>query len=604
MSFLSENIDITSYMCYNHTSSLKPILCQMFVFLKSISRVIDNNYTREEKSACFLVFVTRKFSTYAFMKQKKKKLKIIIPIIVGLFLLILILTPSNPPPTTTYNEFLTKVEAGQVKTVKIIFKDATFVYEDIDGNQYTTDNPKTETFKEELLLKDVEVIEDTGVSTSVIVSLVSTLIYVGLIYILAKKLIPSIDTAEIVTSVPNINFDSVAGHKELRSDLTFIVDYLKNPKKYHEIGARMPKGIILCGPPGTGKTLTAKAIAGTAGVPFFYMSGSDFVELYVGNGARKVRKLYKKAKESAPCIVFIDEIDAVGGNRDNQTNNDEGRQTLNALLAELDGFTGNRGYSYYGGLQNKLKYLTQRLSVLVDSTKQILLCHCQKKKIVGNIKSSRKSEKTFSSDINWEEIAAMTVNLSGAAIEAILNEAAFIAASSNKKEIIFEDIERAFYKMILKGDWKENQASRDRKELEIVAWHEAGHALATKLLTNDSVPKVTILSSTSGAGGITFRTPQNNRLASKQYMKSLIKVLYSGRIAESIFLESEDEVTTGASNDIEQATLLIQKYISSYGMDDEIGLINLSAFKTFDNEIIIKKASEIAKELYGDRKIT
>lgn len=546
----------------------------------------------------FCLCDSKNSSTYAFMKQKKKKLKIIIPIIVGLFLLILILTPSNPPPTTTYNEFLTKVEAGQVKTVKIIFKDATFVYEDIDGNQYTTDNPKTETFKEELLLKDVEVIEDTGVSTSVIVSLVSTLIYAGLIYVLFKKLIPSINTAEIVTSVPNINFDSVAGHKELKSDLAFIVDYLENPKKYHEIGARMPKGIILCGPPGTGKTLTAKAIAGTAGVPFFYMSGSDFVELYVGNGARKVRKLYKKAKESAPCIVFIDEIDAVGGNRDNQTNNDEGRQTLNALLAELDGFTGTEGILTMAAT-NKLEILDSALIRPGRFDKQIIVPLPEKEDRLEILKVHAKG-KTFSSDINWEEIAAMTVNLSGAAIEAILNEAAFIAASSNKKEIIFEDIERAFYKMILKGDWKENQASRDRKELEIVAWHEAGHALATKLLTNDSVPKVTILSSTSGAGGITFRTPQNNRLASKQYMKSLIKVLYSGRIAESIFLESEDEVTTGASNDIEQATLLIQKYISSYGMDDEIGLINLSAFKTFDNEIIIKKASEIAKELYGE----
>lgn len=533
------------------------------------------------------------------MNSKKIKWKRIILIIVGLIALSSFLMPTKKPPTTTYNEFLTKVDKNQVESVEIAFGDATFTYKDKEGKEYKTDNPKTENFKEELLKKNVDVAErSTGIVSSIIANILSLLFYLLLFSIIMKKIMPQTDSTEVVTSVPNVNFDNIAGHKELKNDLSFIIKYLKNPKKYLDIGARMPKGIILCGPPGTGKTLTAKAIAGTAGVPFFYMSGSDFVELYVGNGAKKVRKLYKKAKEVAPCIVFIDEIDAVGGDRDGNSSHDERRQTVNALLGELDGFSGVEGVLTIAAT-NKLEMLDPALVRPGRFDKQIIVPLPEKEDRLEILKVHAKG-KIFNPNINWEEIAAMTVNFSGAAIEAMLNEAAFIAANLDKKEISFDDVDRAFYKMVMKGDKKENQSSRDKKELEIVAWHEAGHALATKLITNDSVPKVTIIASTSGAGGVTFRTPQDSNLFSKKYMKSLIKVMYSGRIAESLLLKSEEEVTTGASNDIKQATLLIKDYISSYGMDDDIGLINLSMFKTLDDEILIKKASDIAKELYNE----
>lgn len=207
----------------------------------------------------------------------------------------------------------------------------------------------------------------------------------------------------------------------------------------------------------------------------------------------------------------------------------------------------------------------------------------------------------FSPEIRWKDIAAMTIGFSGAAIEAMLNEAAFIAANNDEPEITYEDIDRAFYKMLMKGDKKDNK-TRDKKELEIVAWHEAGHALLTKLLTKDSVPKVTIVASTSGAGGVTIRTPQDKNLYSKKYLKSPIKVMYAGRIAEQLLLKDDNEVTTGAENDIKQATELIKDYVTSYGMDEDIGPINLSTLKIFDDKVLVSKMTELSKCLYEEAK--
>lgn len=499
-----------------------------------------------------------------------------------------------------YTEFTKMVEEKKVKDVQINLNESKFVFTDTEDNVYVSDNPKTKEFKEYLLLNNVEVeeIEENKLLAS-LVSSIPTIIYLVFLMSLFKNMMPgSKDDNGLVKTKPDITFNDIAGEKELKRDLQFIVQYLKDPKKYTEIGARMPKGIILYGPPGTGKTLTAKAIAGTAGVPFFSVSGADFIELYVGLGAKRVRELYKKAKESAPCIVFIDEIDAVGGKRNSAASHTESNQTINALLNELDGFNGTEGI------------LTIAATNLVDSLdpalirpgrfdkqmavpmperedrEKIIEIHCRGKKIAN--------------DVDFGEVATMTVGFSGASLEALMNEAAFIAVSNGHQVIQMEDIDHAFYKMVMKGDRKDDQSHRDKEELEIVAWHEASHALATKLYTEDNVPKVTIVSSTSGAGGVTFRNPKEMHLLSKKYIEGIIKVMYAGRAGEKCFLGSDDMITTGASSDIKQASEIIKEYISVYGMNEKYGLINLSTFSTIENNQIIEEAASISKKLYSD----
>ena len=389
--------------------------------------------------------------------------------------------------------------------------------------------------------------------------------------------------------VPDVNFDNLQGCQELKKNVQEIISYLKNPEKLVDIGARMPKGIVLYGPPGTGKTLTAKAIAGTAGVPFISASGSDFVEMYVGVGAKRVRDLYAKAREKAPCIVFIDEIDAVGAKR-GDTNNGERDQTINALLTELDGFAGSEGILTICAT-NRLDMLDPALIrsgrfdlhlavPLPDKTDRlsILKIHARDKKIAE--------------DVDFNLLAAKTIGFSGADLETLLNESALTAVSKNKDFIDNDDIDRAFFKIVMKGDRKENISLRDKEELNIVAYHEAGHALISKLICNEEVPMVTIISSTSGAGGVTFRNPKETSLFSKKHLRNLIKVAYGGRAAEQIYYGNDEDITTGASNDIKQATEMIYNYICTYGMGNE-GMINMDMIaragvlpdKTIDNMI-------------------
>lgn len=393
--------------------------------------------------------------------------------------------------------------------------------------------------------------------------------------------------------VPDVKFDDVEGIEELKSDIMRIVDCLKNPKKYEAIGARTTKGVILYGPPGTGKTLIAKAIAGEAGVPFFSMVGSDFVEKYVGVGAQRVRDLYKKARKAAPCIVFIDEVDAVAGQR-GRDENTESDQTINALLAELDGFKSSDNIVTICA--------TNRLDMLDSAFKRAgrfdlkLAVGLPDKKGRKNILGVHAKNKKLHSEVDLEVLANKTVGFSGAELEALLNEAALVAVGKDKKEIDYEDIDDAFFKLVMQGNKKKREKITEVNK--VVAWHEAGHTLATKLLTDDSVPSVTIVGSSSGAGGVTFRTPQeDNILHSKKYLESLIQVMYAGRAAEEIYFGDEDSITTGASQDIKQASGIIKEYLSIYGMGN-LGMLDLGQFR-HDYEDIVSEASKMAKSLYS-----
>lgn len=389
-----------------------------------------------------------------------------------------------------------------------------------------------------------------------------------------------------------ITFNEVQGIDELKPDLFRLVDSLKYPAKYKRLGARPTKGLILYGPPGTGKTLIAKAISGEAEVPFFSASGSDFVEKYVGVGAARIRDLFSKARKSSPCIVFIDELDAIGGIR-GESNNSERDQTINALLTELDGFTASEGILTICAT-NRLDILDAALTRPGRFDLKIAV-NLPDKQARFQILKLHSAGKILAEEVKIDALAKKTNGFSGAELENLLNEAALIAATKDKDLITNEDIDDAFFKIIMNGHKKERVENDEYAKL--VAYHESGHTLATKLLTNDGVPTVTIIQSTSGAGGVTFRAPEDVPLKSKKYLKNLVKVMYAGRAAEEILLKSDEDITTGASEDIKQATEIIKQYIAIYGMGNR-GMIDLTQLTNQFN--MIEEASGIASELYRE----
>lgn len=434
--------------------------------------------------------------------------------------------------------------------------------------------------------------------TSIIISLV---MLIGWFFILNKRAyepertgINAKDKGKTAPPVveKKITFNEVQGIDELKPDLFRLVDSLKFPAKYKRLGARPTKGLILYGPPGTGKTLIAKAISGEAGVPFFSASGSDFVEKYVGVGAARIRDLFAKARKSSPCIVFIDELDAIGGNR-GESNNSERDQTINALLTELDGFTAAEGILTICAT-NRLDILDPALTRPGRFDLKIAV-NLPDKQARYQILKLHSTGKKLADEVKIEDLAKKTNGFSGAELENLLNEAALIAATQDQEWITNADIEDAFFKIIMNGHKKKREENDEYARL--VAYHESGHTLATKLLTNDGVTTVTIIQSTSGAGGVTFRAPDDTPLKSKKYLRNLVKVMYAGRAAEQILLSSDEDITTGASEDIKQATEIIKQYIAIYGMGNQ-GMIDLTQLTNQFN--MIEEASRMATELYKE----
>ena len=387
-----------------------------------------------------------------------------------------------------------------------------------------------------------------------------------------------------VPSTEGIHFSDVAGEDEAKESLAEIVDYLHDPKKYSEVGASMPKGVLLVGPPGTGKTMLAKAVAGEANVPFFSMSGSEFVEMFVGMGASKVRDLFSQAKEKAPCIVFIDEIDAIGKKRDGQIGgNDEREQTLNQLLTEMDGFEGNNGVIILAAT-NRPESLDPALTrpgrfdrrVPVElpdlnGREEILKVHAKKIKIAE--------------DVDFHTIARMAAGASGAELANIVNEAALRAVRNNRKFVTEADLEESI-EVVIAGYQKKN-AVLSTKEKLVVAYHEIGHALVAAKQTNSApVQKITIIPRTSGALGYTMQVEQGDKyLMTKEEIENKIATFTGGRAAEEIIF---GQITTGASNDIEQATKLARAMITRYGMSEEFDMV---AMETVNNQYLGGDAS-------------
>ncbi len=507
----------------------------------------------------------------------------------------------------TYPSFLEAVDQGEIDKVILQENSNSFqarLITDAD-HLYTVPNPKTENFTEFLLVNNIEVSYGQGSLAANLLRISLLLSIVGLILWYTRKGAnnrPMItDANKKSKNTTSITLAQVAGNVEAKSMVSDIINFIKEPEKYASVGARMPKGLLLYGPPGTGKTLMAKAIAGEANVPFYAMSGSDFVQMYVGVGASRIRSLFQKAKKSEKAVIFIDEIDAIGKKRarNASASNDERDQTLNALLTEMSGFHDNQGIVVIGAT-NRLDTLDEALLRPgrfdrqieiglpdVNSREKILSLHAKTKPLSDNV------------DLN--ALSKSTVFFSGAMLENLLNEAAIYAANDNQPVIHKEHIDKAFYTVIA-GAPKADRSFITERDRIITAYHEAGHALATTLLQPDHyISKVTIIPSVRGAGGFNLSIPKDTFYQTQKQIKANIQVLLAGRAAEELIFGTE-EVTTGASNDIQKASSLVSDYINKFGMDPDMGLFSMEVLDDRCDSQLILKCRELINILYEDTK--
>ena len=512
-------------------------------------------------------------------------------------LLVAPLIARNQVTETDYGTFMQMIEDKdigkvQVESDQIIFTGKT------DGTVYTTGAMDDPTLTQRLYDAGATFTKEVQQTTSPLLSLFLTivlplLIFLGIGQYMSKKLMEQAggknslmfgagrSSAKVyVQSSQGIRFSDVAGEDEAKENLQEIVDYLHNPQKYTEAGASMPKGILLVGPPGTGKTMLAKAVAGESNVPFFSISGSEFVEMFVGMGASKVRDLFKQAKEKAPCIVFIDEIDAIGQKRSggNMGGNDEREQTLNQLLTEMDGFEGNTGVIILAAT-NRPESLDPALTRpgRFDRRVPVELPDLAGREAI--LKVHAKKIKT-AEDVNFHTIARMAAGASGAELANIINEAALRAVRNGRVIVTEADLEESI-EVVIAGYQKKSAVLSDQ-EKRVVAYHEIGHALVAALQTHSApVQKITIIPRTSGALGYTMQVDTGDKyLMTKQEIENKIATLTGGRAAEEVAF---GEITTGASNDIEQATKLARAMIARYGMSDEFDMV---AMETVTNQYL------------------
>ena len=534
------------------------------------------------------------------VKSPKKPLYYYYGIVLLVILLAnLFLTPMLNRAQVTdvdYGTFMSMIEDENIGRVEV--DDSQILFTDKDETQiYRTGVMEDPTLTQRLY--DAGAVFDRNMddgSSSLLLSLLTFLIplviFIALGQYMNKKLMEQMggknsmafgmgkSNAKVyVQSTKGIRFDDVAGEEEAKESLAEIVDYLHNPKKYSEVGASMPKGILLVGPPGTGKTMLAKAVAGEADVPFFSISGSEFVEMFVGMGASKVRDLFSQAKEKAPCIVFIDEIDAIGKKRDGQMGgNDEREQTLNQLLTEMDGFEENTGVMILAAT-NRPESLDpaltrpgrfdRRIPVELPDLKgreDILKVHAKKVRL--------------SDDVNFHTIARMAAGASGAELANIINEAALRAVRDGRTVVTEADLEESI-EVVIAGYQKKNAVLSDQ-EKRVVAYHETGHALVAAMQSHSApVQKITIIPRTSGALGYTMQVEQGDKyLLTKKEIQDKIAVYTGGRAAEEVVF---GEITTGASNDIEQATKLARAMITRYGMSEDF---DMTAMETVNNQYL------------------
>ncbi|NEZ47204.1 ATP-dependent zinc metalloprotease FtsH [Clostridium niameyense] len=547
------------------------------------------------------------------MGKIKNKI-ILFPIIVALISIIAMISINlytNKNTYISYNNFLKDIDNKKIS--KVYITDTSKIEVKLKNGQiYQTDNPRSLNFKENLLKQGINISENSPMTLKELIpvlTLIASLI--SIVFIALKntkfksKSFASIDAleSEEVKST-GYNFESIAGNEEAKESVRDIVDFLKNPEKYNSYGARMPKGIILYGEPGTGKTLLAKAVASEAKVPFYAVSGSDFIQVYVGVGASRIRQLFKKAKNNGgKAVIFIDEIDAIGKKRSSQKmgGSEERDQTLNALLTEMSGFNESDGIVVIAAT-NRLDVLDEALLRPgrfdrhieinlpdIHAREKILKLHL-KNKPIGNIDVT-----------DW---AKKTAYFSGAKIESLTNEAAILACKENSPKIEDIHVDKAF-SIILAGYEKQNRDYIKNKDKKITAYHEIGHALITKeVLPNEKISKVTIIPSTKGAGGYTLSIPEDSLYQSKDYLLKRIMVLLGGRAAEEIIF-GKNQITTGAHNDLQRSTSIAYTMITQYGMGETLGLLNLAELSNklnIDENNILNECKNLIDSIYNEVK--
>ena len=524
------------------------------------------------------------FKSSKIFNYLKKNKNVVFGILIFIAVAFFFFTPNNlvDVKEISFVEFQQMVEKEEIKSIEIKEDVVVATTEEADV-QYVTKNPKDPTFMREMMEAGIKVKE---VQTSIYMTIIFQMVLYAIFFIVlfqfvsrsASNMLKSrgTDQKEFKPCENTKNrvatFNDIAGIDEAKQELWEIVDFLKNPSRFLSMGIRPPKGVILYGSPGTGKTLLARAVAGEAGVPFYSMSGSDFIEMFVGVGALRVRQLFKKARESSPCVIFIDEIDAVARKRSGSTGgaNDERDQTLNALLTEMDGFNNNLGIIVIAA--------TNRLDVLdkailrpgrFDRSIEVSPPDLQGRKAILKVHAKNKP---LDHSVDLGRLAQRTVGFTGADLENLLNESAICALRNNRRMITWEDIDEGFNRVIVGMKKVRNPMTDDEKR--IVAFHEAGHALITRLMANLPVEKVTI-TPTSKALGYVLKTPQELNLRTKKQLFHEMCIALGGRVAEEIMFGKEN-ITNGATQDIKQATQIAYQMVFSFGMS-ELGPLALDS---------------------------
>jgi len=544
-----------------------------------------------------------------------KKNLIIIPLsilVLSIVALILLNIGAATIPYKTYSDFLLDLEINNISKVSMSQTPKITVVDKF-GNKYSTDNPNSNTLKETLLKEGISVESSSTLPTNQRIAVIFLSLSAVTTIFMAIKRNSSGGTMTSITAIDGqsvskdkFSFNSVAGNDEAKESLNDIVDFLKNPEKYASYGARMPKGVILYGDPGTGKTLLAKAIAGEANVPFYAVSGSDFVQMYVGVGASRIRNLFKKAKTHGKAVIFIDEIDAIGKQRSSNKsgNSDEKDQTLNALLTEMSGFKESEGIVVIAAT-NRLDILDEALlrPGRFDRHIEVSLPDINAREKILNLHFKNKPV----SDMNIRDIAHNTAYFSGAKLENLVNEAAIIACKEDAPYITGEHMDKAF-SIVVAGHEKLDKEALKEEDMKITAYHEVGHALISYLkVPEEKISKITIIPTSKGAGGYTLTIGEDNTYTNLDYLKRKIMVLLGGRAAEEIIF-GEEKITTGAFNDLKKTTNIVNNMVCEYGMGKSVGLLRLSEMQGIPTDyyttVVLEECKSVLDELYKEVKNT
>lgn len=562
----------------------------------------------------------KKFKEYV----KKNRASLIVALIISIIFTVSVNQYQNRNRNKleriSYNEFIQMVNAGEVDTVfynessdwmtVTLFNDDTkdlsieerkeyddYKNEDKRLVQYpgSKSNFRERMLKKDVLLKVVSPEKSIWENLLEIVSLAFPVFWIIIIFSMLKGMLGAGDfNKKELIQTSDVRFDDIIGHDEILDDIKFITDLIQHPEKGDSVGAKVPKGILLSGPPGTGKTLLAKAIAGEANVPFIYQNASSFIDRFVGVGAKHVRDLFKIAKQHAPCVIFIDEIDAIGMDREHNKGTSENDQTIDALLQAMDGFNGRDGI-FVIAATNRPDILDKALTRAGRFDRQIVVSKPRNWQIRKELFEHYLAKFNTSEDIDIENISKQVAGFTGADIAAICNEASIIAIMNNKEAIDRDCIEEAIDKKVFKGNRsKKEQYFEDKK---IVAYHESGHAVMSYLL-NEPIARASIQSTVSGVGGVVFNEDKDSVFQTKADFENRVIIAYAGRASEEIKFKN---VTTGASNDITQATEVMTAYVEKFGFDDDFGLLDvgvLSKEHLVDSAEITKIISNMSKTLY------